>query len=315
MQWLSETFDLELDTVRSLSIDSWAGRLVESENPRKYPVWLLRARSVGSWFGGGPVFCPQCLAEAPEPFFRIVWRFGAICACPIHGCELLDKCPECGAGVWPQGAFDTRRFQDREISLDQCTVCLTRLSLASASPADTPSLSAASALLEIYRSGQAKIADQLSVSASSYFSALGFVCELFLRQIPSRSIRHSTSSWADLAARIWENRFNQQPSHLHVQDRGALVRSVYSLFDDWPNSFIEFARQTRVSRVALARAGLPSSDWLLHAIRRVPLEFPDDVGNGNILHLGRRFGAHTLSSRREAADGEDEGLSHSAQHD
>ncbi len=40
-------------------------------------------------------FCPQCLAEQQEPYYRLSWRFSFLSGCATHGCRLWDICPQC----------------------------------------------------------------------------------------------------------------------------------------------------------------------------------------------------------------------------
>lgn len=49
--------------------------------------------------GFGLQFCPICLAEDTVPYFRKRWRIALNTVCTRHGTMLLDRCPECGAGV------------------------------------------------------------------------------------------------------------------------------------------------------------------------------------------------------------------------
>ncbi len=38
-------------------------------------------------------YCPACLAS--KPYHRRLWEHRQISSCPVHGCGLLDHCPEC----------------------------------------------------------------------------------------------------------------------------------------------------------------------------------------------------------------------------
>lgn len=55
--------------------------------------------------GYGIQFCPHCLAEDREPYFRLAWRLAVTFMCSKHGCRLLDRC-SCGAPVIPHAAPD-----------------------------------------------------------------------------------------------------------------------------------------------------------------------------------------------------------------
>jgi hypothetical protein len=49
--------------------------------------------------GFGLQYCPLCLREGPEPYFRKSWRVAFNTVCVTHQCMLRDRCPNCGAGV------------------------------------------------------------------------------------------------------------------------------------------------------------------------------------------------------------------------
>lgn len=49
--------------------------------------------------GFGLQYCPQCLREGEEPYFRKSWRVAFNTVCVTHKCMLRDRCPSCGAGV------------------------------------------------------------------------------------------------------------------------------------------------------------------------------------------------------------------------
>lgn len=49
--------------------------------------------------GFGLQYCPLCLLEEPEPYFRKSWRVAFNTVCVQHQCMMRDRCPNCGAGV------------------------------------------------------------------------------------------------------------------------------------------------------------------------------------------------------------------------
>ncbi len=49
--------------------------------------------------GFGLQYCPLCLREDPEPYFRKSWRVAFNTVCVKHQCMLRDRCPNCCAGV------------------------------------------------------------------------------------------------------------------------------------------------------------------------------------------------------------------------
>ncbi|MCE5181523.1 MAG: TniQ family protein [Betaproteobacteria bacterium] len=56
--------------------------------------------------GYGLQYCPECLAEDVEPYFRRKWRVGFFTFCPNHKALAHDACPGCDSPV----AFHRRDF-------------------------------------------------------------------------------------------------------------------------------------------------------------------------------------------------------------
>ncbi|WP_418949243.1 TniQ family protein [Pseudomonas putida] len=47
----------------------------------------------------GMQFCPLCLKEDSNPYYRLKWRVGLIVLCDVHNCVLVDRCPKCNSPV------------------------------------------------------------------------------------------------------------------------------------------------------------------------------------------------------------------------
>lgn len=108
---------------------------------RSYECWLypaFRASGHLQWIttlqmfhrtrqGFGMQYCPMCLYEDEDPYFRKAWRVAFITTCPKHQCMLRDRCPECGAGVaFHRGDMGHPDDQHRE-SISDCYACGTSL--------------------------------------------------------------------------------------------------------------------------------------------------------------------------------------------
>ena len=67
-----------------------------------------RGRRQSAWLQ----FCPQCLAEDEQPYFRRQWRLATTIVCARHGSRLLDRCPACGQGLAPFNQASLRPQND-----------------------------------------------------------------------------------------------------------------------------------------------------------------------------------------------------------
>ena len=62
-------------------------------------------------------YCPACLAEDREPYFRLLWSVSWVVSCLIHKCLLVSGCPQCSAGS------QTLDIQCHLRDLAQCACC------------------------------------------------------------------------------------------------------------------------------------------------------------------------------------------------
>lgn len=68
----------------------------------------------------GTGYCPLCLAEDRQPYWRATWRFRFWLICPEHCCWISHACPGCEAPVLIPNYFKRRPFA---LGLSLCTTC------------------------------------------------------------------------------------------------------------------------------------------------------------------------------------------------
>lgn len=102
---LSEITGASVEAVQATTMKSYEGVLYEHHQPNGNTKWLLplgiyhRTR-----LGYGLQYCPHCLAEDAEPYFRKRWRLAFSAVCTKHKCYLLDACPQCASALSPHRA-------------------------------------------------------------------------------------------------------------------------------------------------------------------------------------------------------------------
>ena len=76
--------------------------------PALSDVGFANCRSSISW----RKWCPRCYLDwdSEKSFEPLVWSFGALSACPAHGCELVTRCHNCGARQPHRTVYSTRRL-------------------------------------------------------------------------------------------------------------------------------------------------------------------------------------------------------------
>ena len=82
--------------------------------------------------GNGLQFCPQCLENDSEPYFRKRWRVAFNTICPQHNCMLHDRCQSCGSAIaFHRIGTGTKSFMS-DSSLRICHHCGFNLGLSQA---------------------------------------------------------------------------------------------------------------------------------------------------------------------------------------
>ncbi len=83
-----------------------ASQVAAINNQAVWP-WILAVGSRNRKRYGGMQFCPKCLYEDDESYFRLKWRFAWRTCCAVHNLALIDKCPKCFAAIeYHRNEFD-----------------------------------------------------------------------------------------------------------------------------------------------------------------------------------------------------------------
>ena len=264
--WLARTHRLDLGEIETLTLRAFEGKAFRLARVRCHPAWLLRTRYTRGWLVPGPQYCPRCLAQPDGRYFRTMWRLGFVTQCPIHLCELLDRCPACGAGVWPVGATVPRLFEvDRPTDYMRCARCGFRLGNADVKFA--PEGEAAAQWATSLTNGMPQeISRDMSVGSMDYLQALDAICHLFIRKRARAKILSGPSSWAAAARSLVLEPGTNQVELLCVEDRRMLVNLARPMLREWPDAFVDFARQTGLSQEHLSGTELMMPDWMRSAV-------------------------------------------------
>lgn len=133
--WLVESMALKtgtaLDRAWGTTLLGYEGKLYDRYHSASQLRWILPLQLYHRKRRGyGIQYCPSCLAETSEPYYRRAWRVALFSFCPKHDVMLLDRCPECGAGI----AFHRLELGRPDVidsaSLQCCWACGFDLSLA-----------------------------------------------------------------------------------------------------------------------------------------------------------------------------------------
>lgn len=90
----------KLDLVNKTTLNLFEGRLFNKKSLSGVLRWITPLSLKHRLHNGyGMQFCPQCLAEDKEPYFRIGWRVAFYTFCPKHMVMMHDRCNHCDVPV------------------------------------------------------------------------------------------------------------------------------------------------------------------------------------------------------------------------
>ena len=132
---LSERTGTPINVARGTTLRSYEGWLYptfKASGPLQWVTSLQLFHRTRKGFG--MQYCPQCLLEDGDPYFRKEWRVAFITTCTRHQCMLRDRCMECGAGVaFHRGDMGSPESQHRD-SISDCYACGASLAAKLANP-------------------------------------------------------------------------------------------------------------------------------------------------------------------------------------
>lgn len=100
LQALSDRTGTPIEGIFQSTLRSYEGWLYPKMRTSSTLQWITALKLHHRKFEGyGIQFCPQCLTEDSEPYFRKRWRVAFNTICVKHNCMLHDRCQNCGAGI------------------------------------------------------------------------------------------------------------------------------------------------------------------------------------------------------------------------
>jgi len=101
LEVLSHKSALSVEELHGLTLRSYESVLFERLYPKSGGTpFILPLQMRGRYpKSRGLRFCPYCLREGEQPYFRKKWRLSFSTVCLSHECFLLEKCGRCGAPV------------------------------------------------------------------------------------------------------------------------------------------------------------------------------------------------------------------------
>lgn len=208
-------------------------------------------------------YCPQCLSEGPEPYFRKHWRLSFCVVCDIHRVRLRDRCPYCDANIAPHRVDFDARPGHFSTAITSCYVC--KQGLIDGDPTtekDEELLQLQNLLLCTLDRGWIVIGGRC-VHGVLFFEGLRMLLSL-LDDHTSSALRRSLG-FPDLSDGFTRARYGGIESR-SLDHRHALMRMVARLLKNWPETAIDCIKgnglsSTRINHFAWKRFDAPFWLW------------------------------------------------------
>ena len=254
------------DEIFSTTLKSYEGSLYLKHNAYGNLKWILpfgvyhRIRK-----HYGLVYCPLCLKNDKEPYFRKNWRLSISVICITCGIHLHEKCPKCKKPVVFFRSDIGNRHKQPPKKISNCYNCGYELS-------KTPVVFASSKCLE-YQKTLFKILEegwnQKVIYPHLYFEVLHQIIKILLNHkvnlFDNRSINFKFR--------------NKTFETLPIEIRLIILKQAFWLLDDFPNRFDVFFKKKNIKSSILLRDFEDSPFWY----------YKEVYGNFYVSNVNRRF--------------------------
>lgn len=264
---LSARTGISLEHVKGTTLAAYEGRVYEKHNPNGNTLWIM---PVGIYHRTrqkfGLQFCPICLAEDKEPYFRRRWRLAFVTLCDEHRIALLDRCSACGASV----NFHRDELGDRNkrvaSSMTLCHSCGRDLREA-ATHCEMPTVSESEVkfqrmLMEAIGEGWVEVSRGGATYSHLYFAVLHQLMRILATGKKAVVLREAVGRACneDFVAPVFETK-NRDIERLKIGDRRRLLNMARYLLDDYPHRLISICTANRIWSATLLRDLKPAPFW------------------------------------------------------
>lgn len=272
LERLSDATGVPLVRVYETTLRGLGGVLFEDSESCANTQWLLEIKKRGrARLGYAQQYCPLCLSDDIEPYFRRMWRLAFSVVCPKHRVVMLDACPVCGACV----AFHTVDYGDwlyrHPMSLARCASCgldlrtLRHDVLSPASDALCDFVGELKDILTLDKSNPPR--DDVAIPLA-FYKGLHVLASAMASTGATARLRDALARRHGLLPLLPAfGRCRGRFEHLRVGDRCLLLSYVQDILRDWPVGFVGLAKQIKLSSSYFQRYGVTIPYWVAQPIR------------------------------------------------
>lgn len=183
----------------------------------------------------GLQWCPHCLREDVDPYFRLHWRLSLFSTCHRHGVILHCECERCGSPAAPHRSSD-----------QTCHDCGTDRRVAKAKVADPRVLQLEGLFYSILYENRPTVIGQKPVHPLVYFSIVSRLHDLLVGNARAVRLRKIISNHNSLPQVNLEHHERPMPEYLKSTERHGINLHLHHLLLGWPWMFIGYCQESRM---------------------------------------------------------------------
>ena len=210
------------------------------------PPWLLRvSRRSHARYHPWLQYCPYCLREDADPYWRRSWLLAFVTVCPDHNRHLLDRCGACGAVVnshWVPGDAEIRTL---------CHGCQDDIRSTQAPPLngsmhDQRLVRFQAFLLHTMQTGRCRLGGYSSIGGTLFFRVLYRLAQFFLPTIHAPILQEAFAQYEPMAFSEPRSTAQRQQSIevTGVADRFEVMCFVSWWVEQWPGRFMALCEES-----------------------------------------------------------------------
>lgn len=248
--------------------------LTRNQNPRfTREVRKVNTSGINSCTKGyGLQFCPLCLTEDREPYFRRIWRLAHIVLCTKHRVPLMNKCAKCGESInfhlTPRNLHELKH----PFLITQCFSCFSDLRDSAVEQSrthiDVKEIEFQRYLLDGLMRGSISLPHHGQIYSHLFFDGLYQILSGLIVGRRGKNLRGALKSYFNLRIFSEEHLSQNLPiRRLDITERRGLLEASRLLLENWPDRFVMFSKSHKVSIKNLVLKKSETPYWLFKVIQ------------------------------------------------
>jgi hypothetical protein len=228
--------------------------------------WVLTMGSRNRIRKSGMQYCPECLREDHDPYFRWSWRLAWHTGCSIHNCALLARCPHCKEPV------QYHRLTADKPHLAACFSCGNDLRKAPSIPLMPEKLIFQYSAEKVLLDGVGWFGSK-QIPAADWFALARYFVDLLRKAGSKKRTSHLADFMNSSGVKMDELVMPSTMLPLELlptDEREHLLTAIAPLLSCGEDKFISLAKEKGISTNSLMDHWLMPPEFFQHIVRQLP---------------------------------------------